>query len=541
MELVHYLLITVVILFVVLLGRNNTIKKLSLKNKNLENEYSALLVKKNEQINSLTKELKAYQDNRSICGDLQFDINRKVFQIRNRSYLTSLPIFKDFAGNSDLENARLIKASTSSMAIKNFNISANISSKLSNNVYQTTLSSCTCEDFKHRHIPCKHMYRLALEIGLLLNESVDVNTYYEKRIHDILKQISELETQNKSVQKEIQELNSIKQKIKNETDSLNELKIELNNIILESKQNFPWLAAAFSDYFYLKDIEKASYLKSKNNPAVKAADEVRKIASEKRKITEQLKLTEYQLNFYENIFPWLLDFKEVSIEEAASYVANLNTYDSDYEYIRKWLSPEEYQSLSTVDKFQLALDRYQNRKKSNWDVGIEYERFIGYLYEQKGYNVKYNGAIMGLSDMGRDLIVTNNDEIIVIQCKRWSKEKEIHEKHIFQLYGTMVLYQIQHPDRKIKGAFYTSTKLSSLCSECAAYLGIEVFENFNLEPYPLVKCNIGRTGDKIYHLPFDQQYDKVHIEKEKGEFFCNTVAEAEKAGFRRAFKWHPKN
>ncbi len=34
-------------------------------------------------------------------------------------------------------------------------------------VYRTTLNDCTCPDFQHRHQPCKHMYRIALELGLL--------------------------------------------------------------------------------------------------------------------------------------------------------------------------------------------------------------------------------------------------------------------------------------------------------------------------------------------------------------------------------------
>jgi len=32
-------------------------------------------------------------------------------------------------------------------------------------------------------------------------------------------------------------------------------------------------------------------------------------------------------------------------------------------------------------------------------------------------------------------------------------------------------------------------------------------------------------------------YDKVRIEVDKGEFYCGIVAEAEKAGFRRAYRW----
>lgn len=33
--------------------------------------------------------------------------------------------------------------------------------------YNTQLNSCTCTDFTRRSLPCKHMYRLAFELGLL--------------------------------------------------------------------------------------------------------------------------------------------------------------------------------------------------------------------------------------------------------------------------------------------------------------------------------------------------------------------------------------
>lgn len=46
------------------------------------------------------------------------------------------------------------------------------------------------------------------------------------------------------------------------------------------------------------------------------------------------------------------------------------------------------------------------------------------------------------------------------------------------------------------------------------------------------------TKEKIYHLPFDQQYDKTKVEPARGEFYCRTVAEAEEAGYRRAFRYH---
>ena len=35
----------------------------------------------------------------------------------------------------------------------------------SHGTYSTTLESCTCVDFSRRKLPCKHMFRLAIELG----------------------------------------------------------------------------------------------------------------------------------------------------------------------------------------------------------------------------------------------------------------------------------------------------------------------------------------------------------------------------------------
>ena len=69
-------------------------------------------------------------------------------------------------------------------------------------------------------------------------------------------------------------------------------------------------------------------------------------------------------------------------------------------------------------------------------------------------------------------------------------------------------------------------------------LGVKVLENVMLKPYPSIKCNISRkTGEKIYHLPFDQQYDNTVVEEERNECYVQTVKEAEELGFRHAFRW----
>lgn len=51
--------------------------------------------------------------------------------------------------------------------------------------YKTTLEYCTCIDFSRRKLPCKHIYRLAIEIGLLPEEAksgINKNTLASSQI-----------------------------------------------------------------------------------------------------------------------------------------------------------------------------------------------------------------------------------------------------------------------------------------------------------------------------------------------------------------------
>jgi len=90
----------------------------------------------------------------------------------------------------------------------------------------------------------------------------------------------------------------------------------------------------------------------------------------------------------------------------------------------------------------------------------------------------------------------------------------------------------------ITAVFYTSTNLSDTARQFAEALSIQIHEQVSLGDYPIIKCHISTaTGERIYHLPFDQMYDRTKLDK-VGEFYAMTVAEAEAKGFRRAWKWH---
>ena len=322
--------------------------------------------------------------------------------------------------------------------------------------------------------------------------------------------------------------------------ALKEISVARNNLKLvteETRQRHPELARQIADVQYYLDMNSYNQLLSKQHPAVRAADELKRIAKEKRELTIENKQLQYQIDFFETLFPWLEEFKEVPSDEAISYATGV--YDSDYDAVRRWISPDEYAKLDNTAKYQLALDKWKSRKKNDWDIGIEYERYIGYRLECSGYKVTYLGATLGLKDMGRDLLAKKDGKTLVIQCKRWAKAKTIHEKHIFQLYGSTAVLSNENPGVKYEGVFITTATLSETAKKCAKYCGISVVEMCPMEDYPLIKCNTSKTGEKIYHLPFDQQYDKVIISKNSKSFYAWTTREAESKGFRRAYRWHP--
>lgn len=57
--------------------------------------------------------------------------------------------------------------------------------------YDTTLSDCTCFDFLERHLPCKHIYRLASELGII--EIIKRNpSHYDKNLLDNIRTSSDI-------------------------------------------------------------------------------------------------------------------------------------------------------------------------------------------------------------------------------------------------------------------------------------------------------------------------------------------------------------
>ncbi len=304
-------------------------------------------------------------------------------------------------------------------------------------------------------------------------------------------------------------------------------------------QGRKWLADAFAEFVETRDLEVECALVLKSNPAWKAAEAVAELRAKRVEMAKKLKFLEYQLASYEEYFPVLVEYRDAILDEAADLRAGAvdALEDIDPALAKGYLSREEYDKLPTAQKFQMALDRYWERDKSNVEIGRVYERYIGHLYEKEGWTVKYQGALKGFEDFGRDLICRKGGKTHIVQCKCWSKQKVIREKHIMQLFGTSILYRITEGIQFVTPIFATTTDLSEEAGMVARELKVTV-RSEELKRYPMIKCNINPgTGEKIYHLPFDQQYDRIIIGDQVGEFYAETVAKAERAGFRRAYRW----
>jgi hypothetical protein len=307
-------------------------------------------------------------------------------------------------------------------------------------------------------------------------------------------------------------------------------------LVRDRVAGYDHVAQAWAEWELARAERDARYLQNKKHPARSAAEVVREKGREMAELRRRMKVAEYLTALYEFHFPWLAEFRDVEAE--LDYVASAESDEPREDPVSRLLSKEEWAALSTAERNQLALERYLHSRQTPWQIGRDYERYVGYLREQVGCTVTYHGIIKGFEDLGRDVLAERDGTIEVIQCKRWAQHKVIHEKHVFQLFGTMVAAQIENPGKTVTGTFTTTTSLSERAREFARVLEIHVEENFPLADYPRIKCNIARRGgERIYHLPFDQQYDTTVVEPGRGECYVATAAAAEQLGFRRAWRW----
>ena len=397
----------------------------------------------------------------------------------------------------------------------------------------------------------KKAIELERKVKSIKEERDQFESYYSniKRNYDTL--YTEL-TNLKSYCGEIEKTNKRLQSSQNRFDKLNkeisdlrllntEREKSLRKVLEGHKKAFPYLAGIMADYltYDIKILaEKLNWgFDKQREKKVASINSIR--ASAEERIAEA-KVATYQLNYLLSLYPSLEDVLDTEQYNELDY--SDKGYLQEEDPVRQYLSKEEWSSLSEDERNQKALDHYvDSHSKSRWQIGRDYELYVGYMYETKGYRVTYFGESHGLEDLGRDLICQKDGKVQIVQCKYWSQEKVIHEKHIFQLFATTVSFCIDHHlgMNTVSPVFVTNTLLSDEAKRVAEQLNVTYKENQPMGEFPRIKCNNEKTefGEtKIYHLPMDQQYDRVLLNSE-GDMKVFTVKEAVDAGYRRAYKW----
>lgn len=375
-------------------------------------------------------------------------------------------------------------------------------------------------------------------------ESYDKNLLWtqqesEKHIAELQKRHRDIEARLRSnYERELaqneQRIQRQKRLLEYECDVWREELVEVQNALSESIQSFfAHISELKADQIHRELRLCIEYLINKPRPIKPET-----AAEFRTKLNSETKL--YYKNWQEIQlkYEYLLDLYQITDED-------IEEEESTEEIVteRNFLTDEEYRQLTPAEKSDLALSRYNAGAKSIKRIGYDYELYCGYWLKTTARckRVIQFGEQEGKKDHGRDIIAFDGQKTYVVQCKRWKQDKTIHEKHIFQLFGSTVEYCIHNNipitniGHTVIPLFLTTANYSSDAKRFANELQV-VLQMLPQGDFPQIKCNIGANGEKIYHLPFDQQYNTTIIEERKGEFFTWSAQDAESRGFRRAMR-----
>lgn len=369
---------------------------------------------------------------------------------------------------------------------------------------------------------------------------------------DLIRQLeSDVESKFKMINKQTVELSNQKTVVhglnfeKNELQDLNaKLKKELDEAEYIYRELYDKYECAKSDIKNLeKKVDDFDQMINAKNPFDYVAH-LRAHALEHKNmyidsnVEELASLFKYQYKFEYllSIYPELGKFKDDD-----AYINYMHEEEKRCN-IRNWLSDNEYFQMTEQGREQLAVERYisDSSRWTDWEKGRNYEIYCAYKLFNEGYDIIQEGLNKKLEDGGRDIIATHKKtgKILIVQCKNWSERSQIRENVVFQLYGSFVQWKLDNED-KIKGVevepwLYITCDLSPEAIKCVNLLGVKV-RRLPMDRFPAIKCNVNhKTGNKIYHLPFDRHYDLVKINA-KGKGYKFEIAEAIQEGFRRAY------
>ena len=206
----------------------------------------------------------------------------------------------------------------------------------------------------------------------LLNDLNVSRTLIATQTQQINKQANDIESLKLDLNLAKREIAALKHKNNLMQQYIDEQRSEQDFLLSQKRETMPYIAGMISDYLTLEHERAAKYLLTKKRPAEKEALRIQDLKQKDKTIISELKVYEYQLKYLLALYPELDDVLDAEYSEVTFI-----DY-TEHDPVRDWLSPEEWNSLSETKKNQMALDRYiAKHKKSNWQIGRDYELYIG--------------------------------------------------------------------------------------------------------------------------------------------------------------------
>ena len=155
----------------------------------------------------------------------------------------------------------------------------------------------------------------------------------------------------------------------------------INALIADKTVAADLVAGAWGDYENAVADARADVLSAKSRPALAAAEEVREKGRRLAALRRESKYARWLLELYEWHFPWLADLREEGtlgeLLEGGPGVED--DTDGEADPVERWVTKAEFGAMTSAERNQVALDRFLRGRQSPWQIGRDYELYIGYL------------------------------------------------------------------------------------------------------------------------------------------------------------------
>lgn len=129
-------------------------------------------------------------------------------------------------------------------------------------------------------------------------------------------------------------------------------------------------------------------------------------------------------------------------------------------------------------RFERMLEAGDRSAMAMKRVGDAFERYVGRIFEDRGYTVWYHG--LGILDGGIDLVFRSKSETLLVQCKYFTANRSVDLETVRALLFAVDRYRSHHTNSggtPVRPVITTTSTLTYSARREALIRGVKVLEN----------------------------------------------------------------